>query len=507
MGRGDLVGANLQTSYETARARLKAWSGRPLSALSKVKVANLFFFSSLWYRTEIIDPIKVTQGNIPGYEEVEKEVGNWLFRGRPEVGKERLRDTYTNGGAQLVDIEDKVRTQRVLWLTRLLSMPEDAFPRVLADALIGQCGGGYYGLSSLKAMAGGLQLGRLSGFYKKAIAAWAKLKPEYRHGNSPVDSYRLFYNKLITDDDNRVLKARVIVPNRTVATVRDLRNEHALMGPRTSRAVRRTVERFLLMVPRDVEGAEDPDFVLRLADGGVLELSRASFKEVYVRFRALTKVSNHYETKWETALNMSLEGQWNGIWETLHQSKASLQAKSGVWRQIGLNFWTCHMDQAYIGRGDGVCEMCNEGARERWHTILECQVTKSLWDKLSPTLLKLDPTPVSPREMGLGLVGLSDRVRLRNRLAFTLRSAVLAMRWIAVRDVERATFNIWTAFLTQLKRELVEEYWTAKMYGGIANFVRDSFAGEVLGKMGENGVLEWGPLLEHVRVGYWDLYR
>ena len=109
--------------------------------------------------------------------------------------------------------------------------------------------------------------------------------------------------------------------------------------------------------------------------------------------------------------------------------------------------------------------------------------------------------------MGLGLVGPSGKVRLRNRLAFTLRSAILAMRWIAVRDVERATFNIWTAFLTQLKKELVEEYWTGKMYGGIANFVSDSLVGDVLGKMGNDGILEWGPLLENVRVGYWDLYK
>ena len=165
------------------------------------------------------------------------------------------------------------------------------------------------------------------------------------------------------------------------------------------------------------------------------------------------------------------------------------------------------MDFAYIGRGDGKCEMCGQTARARWHTILECQVTKNLWDRLGPTLTKLDSTPTSAWEMGLGLEGLSDRVRLRNRLTFTLRSAILAMRWIAVRNVELATFNIWSAFLTQLKRELVEEYWTAKLNGGVANFVRDSLAGDVLGKLNDDGFLEWGSLLEHVRVGYWDLYK
>ena len=67
--------------------------------------------------------------------------------------------------------------------------------------------------------------------------------------------------------------------------------------------------------------------------------------------------------------------------------------------------------------------------------------------------------------------------------------------------------SLWTAFLTQLKKEIVEEYWTGKMYGGIANFVRDSLAGNVLGKLGIGGALEWSPLLQNVRVGYWDLYK
>ena len=94
--------------------------------------------------------MKVGRGGVAGYGELEKEVGSWLFWGRQEVGRDRLRDPYSKGGAQLVDIGDKVRSQRVLWLKRLLSMPEGAFPRVLADELIGPQRGGYFGVSSPK---------------------------------------------------------------------------------------------------------------------------------------------------------------------------------------------------------------------------------------------------------------------------------------------------------------------------------------------------------------------
>jgi hypothetical protein len=97
-----------------------------------------------------------------------------------------------------------------------------------------------------------------------------------------------------------------------------------------------------------------------------------------------------------------------------------------------------------------------------------------------------DDRAVTGREMGLGLTGEGEMIRLRNRLGYTLRSAVLAMRWVRIREVGRAVGNIWAAFLVQLKRELVEDFWVAKFEGG--------------------GV-EWGDLLGNTRVGYWELYH
>ena len=108
--------------------------------------------------------------------------------------------------------------------------------------------------------------------------------------------------------------------------------------------------------------------------------------------------------------------------------------------------------------------------------------------------------------MALGLVGQGDRIRLRNRLGYTLRSAVLGMRWIGWRDVGRATDAIWAAFLVQLKRELVGDYWVGRLGGGV-NFARVSLVGGVLGVLGGDGGVEWGALLDRVRVGYWELYR
>jgi len=303
------------------------------------------------------------------------------------------------------------------------------------------------------------------------------------------------------------LTPREIPKGNPVTTVGGLRDAARPVARGGTRGGRVGILRYLRMVPREVEGADAPDFVLIREGDSDLKLSSASFREVYAQFRSLTRVNRHYEAKWENALNTPLGGQWGDIWETLHHSGASLAARSAVWRQIGLNFWTCYMDHAYIARGDGICEMCGVFARQRWHTVIECQVVLDLWDRLSATLVSLDNRGVTVREMALGLIGPGDRIRLRNRLGYTLRSTILGMRWIGWRDVERAVGAIWAAFLVQLKRELVGEYWVGRLGKGPANFGRVALIGGVLGELREDGGVEWGPLLRDGRVGYWGLYR
>ena len=95
-------------------------------------VANVLLYSCLWYRMEVWSPPREARGG--GCEELEREVAGWVFRGRQEVCRDRLRAAYGEGGAQLVDVKDKVRAQRVAWLCRLLAMPRGSFPRVLVGS-------------------------------------------------------------------------------------------------------------------------------------------------------------------------------------------------------------------------------------------------------------------------------------------------------------------------------------------------------------------------------------
>ena len=163
------------------------------------------------------------------------------------------------------------------------------------------------------------------------------------------------------------------------------------------------------------------------------------------------------------------------------------------------------MDYAYIARGDGSCPMCGERARERWHVVVDCEVVRRLWLRLGGVVERWGGAAVERREMALGRVGRDPGTAVRNRLGFTLRSAIQSMRGVRVGGVEETVDNIWSLFLRRLRRELVEEWYVASLVGGVAQFEARVLVDGVLGEM-RDGAVVWGAVFAGVAYGYWDLF-
>ena len=230
-----------------------------------------------------------------------------------------------------------------------------------------------------------------------------------------------------------------------------------------------------------------------------------SLKDLYLSFRARADSVRHYEAKWERALGLDLGGSWEEVWRRVHGSHCSLFVTSQVWRQLNLNFWNAHMDYAYIARGDGLCRMCGQRARERWHVVVDCEVVRRLWVRLGGVVERWGGAVVERREMALGRGGRDPGTVLRNRLGFALRSSVHSMRALRVGGVEETVDNIWSLFLRRLKRELVEEWYVAELVGDVARFEARVLVDGVLGEM-RGGVVVWGAIFAGVGYGYWDLF-
>ena len=201
------------------------------------------------------------------------------------------------------------------------------------------------------------------------------------------------------------------------------------------------------------------------------DADKASFKELYLTFRSLTDNHRHYEDKWQIALGGAINEEWSNIWKRVHESRCSLRVRSQIWRQLNLNYWTAYMDYAYISRGDGNCSLCSQWARNRWHVITECDVVIKLWDKFAQTTGALAGGPTVQRhEMAFGLPEQDRASVLRTRLGFSLRATVMSLRAINVGNIDQTVDHLWSVFLRRLKKELVEEYYTAKLEGNLTPF-------------------------------------
>ena len=509
-GYGLATMARPRKHYVAILAKLRTWRSRPLSELGKVKVANMFLYSRLWYRTAVIPPVSDRVG-VGGYQEVERQVAAWVFRGRQEVSAARLRDSYDQGGAQLADIGDRVRAQRVGWLIRLLAMPEDSFPRVLAGALIGDQGAGFVGLGVLAADLGRLSLvsrgrGRSmapGGFYWSAIKAWSMLTIRITGGLGRLGDDHVFCNPEITGEAGTPITPIPWMVRRGLVRVGQVRG-HSGIGLHRDRWFELVeLRRWMPNLPT----SDEPRYILS-GPAGDKDVRCVSSKELYLTFRSMVDNERHFEAKWDEALGAGVVGEWKEVWERLHKSNCSLRVRSHVWRQLNLNFWTPYMDYAYIARGDGCCCFCGEWARRRWHVVVECEVVVRLWSRLGEMVEVLGGgAVVEVAEMALGMGGREPGTVLRNRLGYTLRSAVMSARCGVRRGgVGENVDRLWSQFLRRLRKELVEEWYVARLEGSVVSFAARTLVAGLLGRM-EEGEVVWSAVFDGIGYQYWDLFQ
>ena len=137
--------------------------------------------------------------------------------------------------------------------------------------------------------------------------------------------------------------------------------------------------------------------------------------------------------------------------------------------------------------------------------VVECEVVVKLWERLVGIVGVWGSVVVERAEMAHGIGGTGHGTVVRNRLGFTLRSVVHRMRGLHVGGIEVTVDRLWSLFLRCLKKELVEEWYVARLEGNVALFASRVLIGGVLGTL-TDGVVVWAPVFNGVGYRYWDLF-
>ena len=81
----------------------------------------------------------------------------------------------------------------------------------------------------------------------------------------------------------------------------------------------------------------------------------------------------------------------------------------------------------------------------------------------------------------------------------------MSLRGVTFVSEVEAGSRIWGLFFHRLKKDVVEDWYVAKLRGDLAEFERRVLVGGLLGVVDDGGV-RWAGILEEVGYRYWDLF-
>ena len=159
---------------------LNWWKQRDLTLMGKNQLLKTFIYSKLIYVASLIPvPLWV-------YEELEKLVSDFFWRGRPKIQKSIMYLNYKGGGLKMMHFPTLIEAQRLMWVRRLFQDPGDMKWKHYFEEATKQIGGKL--IFSCNYAIGLLNI-FLADFYIDLLGIWSKTR-EFR---GRLDYKGIFY--------------------------------------------------------------------------------------------------------------------------------------------------------------------------------------------------------------------------------------------------------------------------------------------------------------------------
>ena len=364
-GTKDLSDLNYAEQVEKIKNKINYWKRKGISLLGRVKIANVFILSRLWYRTRFFTISRYLLNKI------EQLIRNFIWEDKlgGRVRQEVLNLSYEEGGFQLVDITIKTTVQNIQRIINLMNHENKNFEMFLINSLIGK---------STKYQHDRLSFGLVTNLdriklikektLRDTLTIVNKLDIKMTPGNIKyILDEPLFYNPLLKDTNGETFKIPVFEKNKQALpkTIGDLKQINKNLDVR-SNTILRDIKHALTQL--NYSGANRNSFFLN-RENQDFDISDISFKELYILVLADNKISKEWEGKWESYL--STEVTWKEIWRNIHSNMHNPYTKSAIWETIHLNFWSGHKAREN-------CKLCGEVETSDMHITNECKTLFSL---------------------------------------------------------------------------------------------------------------------------------
>ena len=490
-----LSNLNFEEIEQKITKKLSFWNGSGISIKGKVRVVNMFVFSKIFYRLECVDITKEMKLSI------EKRIREFLW-GERRVGRiefQVLSKSYLKGGLKLLDIDSKIKTLRIKWLSSLTKKNADQIERFLVDKLIGN----YRGIDGLTILNHAIDLRlfrNIDPFYAKAIQFWRSSEINFEAASlQSIRNETIFHNKLVCDSNNNPFKFFNANNNQTIIpkTFRDLhvtRNLSALSN--NNRSIIRDINRaYWHMYNNKLGNFSENCYIIKIGEQWE-KMENVCSKQIYWAQVNKRDVNQIWEGKWNSILRyytLDMEvSEWERIWQSIHDNTIPYETQSAVWEMIHLNFY-CGYKERLLNYGTGHCKLCGDLEEGPQHIVITCRVLWGCINSFIDILRRFKDINVSNDEIAFGLAGadvheLDKKDIIRNLVTFIIRKTVFRNRHIDYGSEQNAVLVLNSKIRYKINQTLKDMYIIYKYKFSVNDFVDKFLMDNILGKI-ENGNL------------------
>ena len=445
-GSKNLSDLNSAEQIEKIKHKVSYWKGKGISLLGRIKVANIFLLSRLWYRTNIwtlsSQHIKTLEMMVRNYIWDDKK-GSRVRQGVLQMG-------YEDGGLELVDINIKTKVQRIRRILYLLSLDKNRIERYLADTLIRN--NSKYGQNSLSF---GLisNIGRIklikNDFYKFALEVVNSINIVLLPGSvRAIKDEPIFYNTLLKDNENRVFPLSRF-KNQMPKVIKDISEHTSSRIPEVEFLIRKVR---ISISKLSFTNQTENQYVITV-NGNPCDLNKATFKIIYNKLLGSKLENKEWENKWEVLLQQE-NIIWKKHWQILHEKIHNSYVKSAQWEMLHLNFWSGF-------RAGERCCLCKEIESDSAHIINSCKVLIYLTTVFQMHMLYEDKQNLT--------FGLEDQ-SVGNYILFHIKSVVFRSRFKKYQNIDICKTSLTRKCKNNITKDLIEKFSLARHKGNLDSF-------------------------------------
>ena len=409
------------------------WKQRDLTIMGKIHLLKTYALTKLNYVSSLlVVPLWV-------YIEVEKISFEFIWGGKDRIKRKIMYQNYNYGGVKMIDFELFVRTQRIMWVKRLLYGERNLGWKLFFYYSFSSVGGRLIFLCDYEMKMIKFKL-KIPPYYLEMLKAWQEIN-NLRHFNGCMNPI-IFNNRNIciknkTVFDKELLERGIVMLNHIIDNGHVKPAAYFVNHGMTGENLLTIIDIFHA-IPRDWKNELgliqfcDVDLIDYDINLHILEKT-FNFKDVLSR-----QIYDYFIRELQTSYDLQIrDGQNNYNFTAKELSECFFRPRITlmIGRQREFQFKLLH-GAIYTKENlfrfgfveDNLCSYCKQERETYSHIFLFCLNVKLIWQALIQRYELDELKDLNWRDIFVGLSGNSNRIKMCNTIIFMVKYILFVFR-------------------------------------------------------------------------------